>query len=159
MIKFFTGISSGSRTVITAESQQRQNTAFSDFDTFEWQCIAKNRLQDLIRLREGWDGYEGFPVSFETAMFAYEVLGSICAPDSPAPQIVPGSSGDLQLEWHLDRGDLELWVKAPNNVHAWFFSADTGEDAEVDLTTNFQIAAQWLRDITTEPTIAIAAAA
>lgn len=123
-----------------------------------WQATVKDRLEQLIRLEEGWDGYTGFPVSFDNAMFAFRMLESICRRDTPAPQIVPGASGDLQIEWHTQFGDIELWVRGPNNVRAWHEITETQIDEELDLTTDFSEVSEWVRQIT-EPTIAIAAAA
>ena len=152
-------VSSGSRrVVITPDVKSQQRTTFFDSGGSEWQATAKSRLEDLIRLNEGWDGYLAFPVSFDNAMFAYQMLDSIARPETPPPQIVPGPSGDLQIEWHLAQGDIELWVRGPNNVHAWRSTVD-GRDEEIELSTDFAVVATWLKEITeTEPMIAIAAA-
>lgn len=122
-----------------------------------WQATVKQRLEELIRLDEGWDGYTAFPVSFDNAMFTFEMLKSICRFDTNAPQIVPGPSGDLQVEWHTHGGDIELWVGGPYKVHAWRSLPD-GMSEEVELTSDFSIVSQWLNQLT-EPTIAFAAAA
>jgi len=123
-----------------------------------WQDAVNDRLEQLIRLEEGWDGYAGFPVSLVNAKFAFQMLESICRSDTPAPQIVPGSSGDLQIEWHTSAGDIELWVHGPNDVHLWREISETLECEELDLTNDFSAVSDWVKQIT-EPTIAIAAAA
>ena len=114
-----------------------------------WQLAVQARLQELIRLENGWDGYEGQPVGFGNAVFAVRVLESICVGDTPAPSIVPGSAGDLQLEWHLPGGEIELHVRAPNDVHAWRFvtGAHPREEALL-ISTDFSAVAKWLRDLT-----------
>lgn len=124
----------------------------------EWQAVVKDRLEELIRLEPGWDGYTGNPVTFENAMFAFRMLESICRPSTPAPQIVPGSSGDLQIEWHTQRGDIELWVQGPNRVQALCEINNGQISGEMDLTTDFSTVSGWVK-AATEPTIAIAAAA
>lgn len=126
--------------------------------TSAWEDAVNNRLQDLIRLDEGWDGYGGFPVSFVNASFAVEMLRSICRPWMTPPQVVPGSDGDLQIEWHTRAGDIELWVRAPNCVHAYFSDSRNGQEKEVELSTDFSEVAGWLNSIA-EPRIAVAAAA
>jgi hypothetical protein len=123
-----------------------------------WQDVVIDRLEQLIRLEEGWDGYAGFPVSFVNAKFAFHMLESICRPDTPAPQIVPGPSGDLQIEWHTSTGDIELWVRGPNDVHAWREISKTQECEEQNLTTDFSTVSDWMEQIT-EPRFVIAAAA
>ena len=149
-------ISAGSGRVLRAGLQPVQRVSISDV-AGSWQGPVKERLEELIRLEEGWDGYAAFPVSFDNAMFAFRMLESICRPDTPAPQIVPGPSGDLQIEWHTHQGDIELWVVGPNNVHALRQVSETQEDEELDLTTDFSVVSRWVQKVT-EPTIAVAAA-
>jgi hypothetical protein len=92
-------------------------------------------------------------------MFALQMLEAICTEETPAPAIVPGSSGELQIEWHTEQGDVELLVRAPNNVRAWRWSPNAGDDGdEVELRNDFYQAAMWIREVT-EPEIAVQAAA
>lgn len=115
------------------------------------------RLEDLIRLERGWDGYAGSPVSFVNATFALSMLKSICDSQTPAPQIVPGSSGDLQVEWHTLRGDVELHVRTPNDVQAWRVTS-SGVEEELSLANDFSEVVVWLKELV-EPLIAVKAAA
>src|SRR5215204_7030320 len=85
----------------------------------EWRDMVLKRLNDLCCLDAGWDGYRGVPVSFENANFALRMLEASCPSEAPAPAIVPGPAGDLQIEWHTPNGDVELHVQSPYNVHAW----------------------------------------
>lgn len=112
-----------------------------------WKSVQK-RLDELVALSPGWDGYSGLPVSFSNANFAVKVLEAVCGPLTPAPQIVPGSDGDLQLEWHSPEGVIELHVRAANDVLAWYRDDATGPNGiELQLTTNFIAAAKWLEDL------------
>jgi hypothetical protein len=122
-----------------------------------WECV-RDRLDELVKLPQGWDGYSGEPVSFSNANFAVKVLEAVCSLDSPPPQIIPGSGGDLQLEWHFPHGAIELHVRAANDVLAWHMDDSTGPDGfEMPMTTNFIAAARWLEDL--ERASAAAAAA
>ncbi len=113
-----------------------------------WRDMVVSRLNDLVALERGWDGYGGGPVSFENANFALRMLEASCGIEAPAPQIVPGAAGDLQVEWHIGGTDVELDIRGPNNVHAWTCSQSTGpEGQEVDLTNDFTIVAKWIRDL------------
>lgn len=124
-----------------------------------WSDSVKRRLEELIKLPTGWDGYQGVHVSFENANFAYRVLDAICRPETHAPQIVPGTAGDLQLEWHTQQGDIELHVKGPNRVHAWRAMTEGNADGEeMDLTNDFAVVAQWVKEIMEPPIVASAAA-
>ena len=117
-----------------------------------WRPSVIKRLEELLRLENGWDGYNGIPISLENAIFALRMLEAVCTPETPAPQIIPGADGDLQIEWHTLQGDLELHVQAPNKVEAWF--CRTGQDSEGEerpLTFVFYTVAEWVKIITETP--------
>jgi hypothetical protein len=117
-----------------------------------WRAQVVDRLNHLCCLPVGWNGYGAGPVNFQTADFALRVLDSVCSADTPAPSIVPGPSGDLQIEWHLETGDIELHIRAPYDVHAWCETAETGQTGqEVQLTIDFTAVAQWIKGLM-EPT-------
>lgn len=114
--------------------------------SYNWWPDIQKRLEHLLCLESGWDGYQGEPVSLSNASFALKVLESICTNDTPPPQIVPGTGGDLQIEWHSNATEIELHIIAPNNVEAWICSSETGEDGkELFLTNNFIEVANILR--------------
>lgn len=123
-----------------------------------WRSSVGRRLGELVSLPTGWDGYVGLPVDFLTAHFAMSMLESICVDSTEPPQIVPGTSGDLQVEWHTLEGDVELHVLAPNKVHGWYSKVGDGEE-EINLTNDFRQVARWVMNITESPiALAIAAA-
>lgn len=124
-----------------------------------WRAEVVDRLNHICRLSPGWDGYRAGPISFSTADFAFRVLDAVCGPDTPTPSIVPGVSGDLQIEWHLHTGDIELHVRSPNDVIAWRQTSDTGLDGEELLLTNdFTAISKWIESLL-EPTSAVIGAA
>jgi hypothetical protein len=111
-----------------------------------WHDAVIKRLNELVALQQGWDGYDGAPVTFENAYFAMEVLNACCRGDDPTPQIVPGTNGDLQIEWHLDKGDIELHILSPNDVHAWHVNENTETDGEeLSLATDFTAVVRWIK--------------
>jgi hypothetical protein len=115
---------------------------------FVWRDEVVDRLNHLCRLPVGWNGYRAGPVNFNTANFALKVLESVCSPDALTPSIVPGPSGDLQIEWHLEAGDIELHIRAPNDVHAWRETPETEEGGqELQLTIDFTEVAQWIKHL------------
>lgn len=127
--------------------------------TSTWHEAVKKRLEELIQLEPGWDGYRGKPVSFENATFALRMLEAVCGPEAFTPQIVPGASGDLQIEWHTLDVDIELHVLTPNHVHAWRKLAGADDDGHtLELTIDFSAIAAWVGNIP-EPDIAVATAA
>ncbi len=123
-----------------------------------WYGSVESRLNELVNLENGWDGYHGKAVLFENAYFTIRVLDSICRNDTPSPQIIPGVSGDLQIEWHTLKGDIELHVVAPNEVYALYSPIDV-QESELTLTSDFTEVAGWVKAITETPIAAVAAAA
>jgi hypothetical protein len=123
-----------------------------------WQVEVVRRLDALVRLEKGWDGYSASPVAIENAIFALRMIEAMTSATTPAPSIVPGTSGDLQVEWHTLNGDIELHVLGPNRVSAWHTFAGFEDDNEILLANDFTEVAEWVR-LVTETTIAAPAAA
>lgn len=123
---------------------------------YRWHKAAVDQLNDLVALERGWDGYRAGPVRFDTANFALQLLESACAEDTASPQIVPGTDGDLQIEWHFANGDIELHVRGPLQVAGW--ARIGGVEHVSELTNDFTIAAQWLSAMTGQHVAAAAAA-
>lgn len=125
-----------------------------------WRESVMERLNHVCSLPPKWDGYHGRPVDFGTANFALRVLETICDFGTPAPSIVPGPSGDLQIEWHTQAWDVELHVLAPYNVEAWrdlSFSLGNGET--LLLAADFTDVRKWIRELSESPSAATPAAA
>jgi hypothetical protein len=112
------------------------------------------RLQELVRLPVGWDGYDAGPVLLDNVVFALSLLDSLLGPNGIPPQIVPSVDGDLQLEWHSPAVDIELHIIAPNNVQAWIVDGETGEETELKLTFDFRPLTLWFRKLVAEAAIA-----
>lgn len=145
---FTRGNIGASATNVVQLSNGRKRVLLSD-PVNKWRESALARLNELIRLECGWDGYRGAPVSFEIAHFAIQLLEVACGPETPAPQIIPGTDGDLQIEWHTQLGDVELDVRAPNDVIAWRCTASTGPDGEeIALRNVFSSVANWIKELT-----------
>ncbi len=124
-----------------------------------WKPVVLVRLEELIHLPIGWDGYNGQPVSFANAVFAYQMLEQTCRRWTSPPSIVPGNNGDLQVEWHTNLGDIELHVSAPNEVHAWCATPDDEEGRDLEIRNDFTEVAGWVRTIVERAVAPVAAAA
>lgn len=119
---------------------------------YAWRDTAVTSLEKLVQLQVGWDGYSARPVSLLNANFALRVLDAICGSGAEAPQIVPGLEGDVQLEWHTLKGDVELHILGPNRVHGWRrLVGQVEREDELDLEVEFSAVAAWVREITEQP--------
>lgn len=110
-----------------------------------WYSGVNNRLNHLVRLPTNWNGYLAGPVEYHVASFTVNMLLSACSADTAEPAIVPGPNGDLQVEWHLGDYDIELHVTAPFAVKAVRFFGE--ECDELDLTNDFTVVSEWLREM------------
>ncbi|RXH31987.1 hypothetical protein [Bradyrhizobium zhanjiangense] len=124
-----------------------------------WSEDVSNRLDHLLKLPAGWDGYGAPPVRFENAYFALQLLSSICPANMSAPQLVPGTAGDLQIEWHIPAGTIELHVRGPNDVSAWRETAANPDGEEILLTNNFAAVSRWISEMLGINVAAVATAA
>jgi hypothetical protein len=112
-----------------------------------WYEALKDRFNHLTALPVGWDGYGGRPVSFSCAVFAANVLEQLCDAELLPPQIVPGSDGTLQLEWHVAGVDVEIDILGPNEVVATRYDANLGLDDRYELSTDFRPLVSWIDDL------------
>jgi hypothetical protein len=124
----------------------RQRVTLSE-PQFRWRAPVIGRLNEILALPPGWDGYRGRRVSFEIASFTLFMLQNLCAPDTPVPSVVPLSSGGLQVEWHTERAEIELTVYAPYNVQAWAADPALGDEIERHLTTEYSFILPWIQKL------------
>ncbi len=133
-----------------SDIQLRYLSSIKNFEPdYKWMAEVNSRLEKLKKLEAGWDGYRGKPVSSENADAAIQILKTILLlPDSPAPQIVPGVNGDLQMEWHTHAVEIEIDVLGPNNIQVWIRNEKTYPDGiEFTQDEDFTILKQQLREI------------
>lgn len=69
------------------------------------------RAAELKALPPGWDGYQGERIDPAIVDKAVELAVALAPsfPDYP-PALVPGSDGDVQIEFHVDGWDVECWI-------------------------------------------------
>lgn len=113
----------------------------------EWVEELRPKLNELTSLRIGWDGYKGLPVSFDCASFGADLLEKLCQVSVPAPSLVPGSDGTMQIEWHVGGFDIELDIKDVYEVVAYRRSCATSAEEELHLDTDFTQVFSWLVEL------------
>ncbi|MDX2104093.1 MAG: hypothetical protein SF002_16330 [Alphaproteobacteria bacterium] len=139
---FSEDVFSPNRTNVTQLNASRSRALVAVHD--HWSEKVDQRLNELVHLPVGWDGYAARPVAFSTANFAFRMLEQLKIPGCEVPHLVPGVNGDLQAEWHTESSSIELHVLAPNRVDAWY-QGDDQVIEEVALTNNFIVVVGWLR--------------
>lgn len=104
-----------------------------------WQKEVLARVTALLRLRPGWDSYKAPAPRYDAAMFALTVLQGIMRPGTPAPSVVPSSTGGIQLEWHEKHIDLEIHVLGPYKGEVWWLDHTTGDEVSGGLQADLSI--------------------
>lgn len=132
---------------ISSSSAFTSHRAIVEVDKNEWVRELKTRFDELTCLERGWDGYNGVPVSFTCAEFAAAILERLCLPNVPAPSLVPGSDGTIQIEWHRNQYDVEIHVLGANNVvaHRYDYRTELGDTLE--LQSDFTEIVSWINDL------------
>lgn len=118
-------------------------------NTSPWNAALGDRFNQICSLRPGWDGYRGAPVSFACAHFAATILEHLYTVGLPAPSLVPGSDGTMQIEWHRNQYDIELDVLAPNKVIAYRYDHLSNEEDDIEVSNDFTVVSEWLKDMKT----------
>lgn len=112
-----------------------------------WMIDLQERFDELTSLPMGWDGYSGRPVSFSCASFAANLIERLYLDGVPAPQLVPGGDGTVQLEWHRNQFDVEIDVLAPCEITAIRRNLRTGAVEELELQTDFTDLTTWIDEL------------
>ncbi len=110
-----------------------------------WLLPSVRALVDLINHPPGWDSRSAKRIVPQNAMFALELLAGLLDFDTPPPSIVPRIHGNIQLEWHMNRVDIEIYIDSPDRVR--FFAEDTvhGRFNEGSLVGREEELRMWLK--------------
>lgn len=100
----------------------------SDLKEPRWRKEVKQRLEDILTLDEGWDGYTAGPLRRDVVAFAIQVLHQVMHPTTPPPHVIPMSHEGLMIEWHEHGIDLEIEIETPG--HLWVSFEDALEHIE-----------------------------
>ncbi len=93
-----------------------------------WRPTVVAKLAELAQLKAGWNSYRAAPISPEAIQRALALLDATMSEGTPAPSVVPLSTGGVQIEWHVAGFDLEVEVPSPPGqieVCASEFGADS----------------------------------
>jgi hypothetical protein len=112
-----------------------------------WMAELQDRFDKITALTTGWDGYNAKPVSFTCASFTAQLLEVLFESDVPPPQLVPGSDGTLQFEWHMNGFDLEVDVLAPYEVFAVRHDHSNCTCEEANLSSDYTLLKTWISSL------------
>ncbi len=85
----------------------------------------EEQVNELLKLRTGWDGRRARPVAYQAVQSAMELLFALASDLSLPPQLFPLPDGGLQMEWHAGRS-VEIEVDSLGDAHV-LVADETGE--------------------------------
>lgn len=91
-----------------------------------WYESLMNHITELHNLPFGWHETDSVPVSSGASVTLLYALHVLYREGVPAPQIVPGSDGSVQLEWHFNGADLEIDINTDGSIDADISSESRG---------------------------------
>lgn len=107
--------------ISSIESQQRI------LASFRWRDSLLDEISQISQSceKQGWDGYDAEPISFESAIRAAQ-LTKLLPNNIQAPSVVPEPGGDISLEWRTDdQKDFSLGVSGQSLVYAGIFGGSS----------------------------------
>jgi hypothetical protein len=93
-------------------------------------------LVDLLTLPPNWNSYGAGTIEPKAVHDAMNFINGLLGPTSPAPRVVPLSSGGLQLEWHRQGVDLEVVFDRDEQAFFNFRNRVSREESEYALPEN-----------------------
>lgn len=107
------------------------STADPDPRSPRWMEPTLAAVERLLALDPGWDGY-GAPSIDRTALGdALQLLYGSARAETPPPAIVPTGTGGVQLEWHDQGFDIEVYLQ-PREPGAGLFIHDHREGVQIE---------------------------
>ena len=101
-----------------------------------WARPAFSKMQELVDLEPGWDGYDAVPIRAGSIMKAALVLVETMTSDTNEPWIVPTVHGGIQMEWHKSQVDLEIEIKPDETASVFFVNDREGREVDELLDTD-----------------------
>lgn len=102
-------------------------------------------VAELLNLAPGWNSYAAKPIDPQNAVRAIQLLGELLEPQTPPPAIVPRVQGGIQLEWHTDEIDIEVYIDMPNRVSFFAEHTHSGQSVESGLVGQEEVLKAWVQ--------------
>lgn len=97
-----------------------------------WFDHLMSQIDRIRRLSPNWDSYGAPAISIDVVMALLKFMHEYIPDRKIHFELVPGSDGSVQFEWHPDRGDLEIAFHPEGKLSASYFDVSSGEELEMD---------------------------
>ncbi len=104
-------------------------------------------VADLLSLPPGWNSYSAKPIAPQNSVRAIRLLAEFLEPQTPRPAVVPRVQGGIQLEWHTESIDIEVYVDSPKEVSFFAEHVESGESFEGPLAGQEQVLKAWVQRV------------
>jgi len=84
----------------------------------------ESKLNELLELRDGWDGRSARAVTVPVAEATVRLLAALMDESTAPPQFFPLPDGGLQVEWHVGGNSVEVEVDAQGEPHLLASTSD-----------------------------------
>lgn len=101
----------------------------------------------LLTLPPGWNSYAAKPIAPQNAIRAIRLVWDLLQPGVGAPLVVPRVRGGIQLEWHTETGDIEIYIDSPDQITFFTEHAESGESAEAPVAGHEEVLKAWVQRI------------
>ncbi len=102
------------------------------------------QVVDLLDLPEGWNSYAAKPIEPRNAVRAVELLFQLKEIGAPPPVVVPTAPGGIQLEWHANGIDIEVYINSPDDVTFFAEHLESGDSIEQPVDADAQDLKSWV---------------
>ena len=113
--------------------------------------LIQNLTKEILKrtkLKHGWDGHDGIPVSMATAKSAIQVVAAVLSQNSPLPSIGAGSGGSIFMEWEQNGYEIGAEIDCSCKVHISRTNLETGEDQFYEDIQNYFLLTSWIEEMT-----------
>ena len=104
----------------------------------------------LLILAPGWNSYSAKPIAPQNAERAILLVWELLQLGVPAPLVVPRVRGGIQLEWHTEIGDLEIYIDSPDQISFFAEHVESGDSTEAPVTGHEAELRAWIHRISGE---------
>jgi len=113
-----------------------------------WLPDTVNSLRRLVSLAPNWDLHQAPSIDMDSVVGAMELLVLVMRANTPAPSIVPTTTGGVQIEWHRKGVDAEVEVRSRERFHLFTSEAEGETEQEIvwDLTPLVEVIDRISRD-------------
>ena len=95
-----------------------------------WLDERSQTILGFPELPPNWNTYGARPVDRAVALAAARLLQDVVSPDSPCAEVIPTTTGGVQIEWHVHGIDLEVRITCPDYYAVSFELLGSGESWE-----------------------------